>query len=358
MSEQAISRQLLTNVAIIRPILIVLLVFYHAFAIYSEAWKPIAGYPDIPMYCWLDKLSFAFMLETFVFVSGYVFGYQVRIKGESKLEAKALFWGKFKRLIIPSMVFSLLYIIIFKDITQPVTKTLYEVIGGYAHMWFLPMLFWCFAGTWVIEKKHLKPRLIFPVLVVCSLLSFVPLPLQMTRTLYYIFFFYAGYYIQRNDAKIDKLFKSKFVALSIVAFLLVFPSLTIFKEKIGEILIARDGLLCGSQMSETFIIGALCNLAKITYSTIGLVMLFVLIGYSEKKQSRPLPQWLIKIGGLCMGVYLLQQFILKALYLYTSLPVILGPYCLPWVGFAITLIVSMGLSYILRLTKTGRFLLG
>lgn len=356
MSEHANSGLLLTDVAIIRPLLIVLLVFYHAFAIYSGAWEPIAGYPDIPAYWWLDKLSFSFMLETFVFLSGYVFGYQVRVKGESKLKAKALFWGKFKRLIIPSMVFSLLYIIIFKDITQSFTKTLYEVVGGYAHMWFLPMLFWCFVGTWVIELLRLKPGLVFPVLVVCSLLSFVTLPLQMTHTLYFMLFFYAGYYIKRNDVRIDKLFNLKYLALSIGIFLLVFPSFTLFKEKLEDMLIPRDGFICGAQ--ELITIGALVNLVKIIYSVIGLVMLFVLIGYSEEKLSKPLPQWLVNIGGLCMGIYLLQQFILKALYLHTSLPVILGPYWLPWVGFVITLIVSIGLSYILRLTKTGRFLIG
>lgn len=84
-------KKLLTNVAVIRPILIVLLVFYHAFAPYSGAWEPIEGFPEIPAYWWLDWLSYAFMLEMFVFVSGYVFGYQVRTKGESKQEAKNLF---------------------------------------------------------------------------------------------------------------------------------------------------------------------------------------------------------------------------------------------------------------------------
>lgn len=111
-------QKLLANVVIIRPILIVLLVFYHAFAPFSGAWEPIGGYPMIRTYWWLDKLSYAFMLEMFVFVSGYVFGYQVRTKGESKLEAKNLFWGKFKRLMIPCMVFSLLYVILLGEISR------------------------------------------------------------------------------------------------------------------------------------------------------------------------------------------------------------------------------------------------
>ena len=140
------SKPILTNVSIIRPILLVLLVFYHAFAIYSGAWAPIEGYPEVPAYWWLDKLSYAFMLEMFVFISGYVFGFQVRAKGEEKLKAKNLLWGKFKRLMIPCMVFSLLYILLFGNITQPVHKTLYSLVNGVGHMWFLPMLFHEYTG--------------------------------------------------------------------------------------------------------------------------------------------------------------------------------------------------------------------
>lgn len=43
-------KKLLYEVSIIRPILLVLLVFYHAFAIYSRAWAPIEGYSEVPAY--------------------------------------------------------------------------------------------------------------------------------------------------------------------------------------------------------------------------------------------------------------------------------------------------------------------
>ena len=79
--------QFLYEVVPIRLFLIVMLVFYHAFAIFTGAWKPIAGYPEIPGYALLGNLSYACLLETFVFISGYVFGYQVRIKGDTALSA-------------------------------------------------------------------------------------------------------------------------------------------------------------------------------------------------------------------------------------------------------------------------------
>ena len=349
---------LLTNVAVIRPILIVLLVFYHAFAVYSGGWDPIDGFPVIKIYWWLDKLSYAFMLEAFVFVSGYVFGYQVRMSGERRLEVKNLFWGKFKRLIIPSIVFSLLYIILFQDITQPVGKTILSSIEGVAHMWFLPMLFWCFVSIWAIEKSKLKSRLVMPLMLLCAIVSFAPLPLQLNATMYYLPFFYVGYLLQRKSICLNKFYMTRYVFMSALAFFILFFSLTLFNEGIqerwlnGEISIAENSLI-----TKAFVLG-INNLFRILYSSVGITMLFILVGTVEENHSSTLPQWIIRVGGLCMGVYLIQQFILKGLYLYTTIPSIFGPYFMPWMGFIIALVLSLLFSYILRLTKVGRLLFG
>ena len=269
---------LLSNVIIIRVILIFLLIFYHAFAIYSGAWPSIEDFPEVKAYWWLDKLSYAFMLEMFVFISGYVFGYQVRMKGESKLEAKSLFWNKFKRLIIPSMVFSLFYIILFKDILQPVLSILYDVVNGVGHMWFLPMLFWCFFGVWLIERLHLTPRLVLPLLFICSVFPFVKLPLQMTHSLYYMLFFYTGYILQRTGLSLDCFYTWRCASLLVLVFMILFPTLTILRENnvfIGE---GYNSVINKAAM-------ALSNLAKLVYSFIGLAMLFCIIGTIEKKTN-------------------------------------------------------------------------
>ena len=151
-------QQFLYEVVPIRLFLIVMLVFYHAFAIFTGAWKPIAGYPEIPGYALLGNLSYACLLETFVFISGYVFGYQVRVKGDTALSAKKLLVKKFKRLIIPSIIFSIAYLLIIKGFHDSLLTTSYQILCGVAHMWFLPMLFWCFVIVWIIEKLKLKKK--------------------------------------------------------------------------------------------------------------------------------------------------------------------------------------------------------
>lgn len=336
----------LTNVALIRPILLVLLVFYHAFAIYSGAWAPIQGYPEVPVYWWLDKLSSAFMLEMFVFISGYVFGFQIRTRGGDKLNAKNLLWGKFKRLMIPCMVFSLLYILLFGNITQPIQKTLYGLVNGVGHMWFLPMLFWCFVGIWVIEKLHLKVKWVIPFLVICSICSFLPLPLRLGKSMYYMIFFYIGYVLQKENTSLDRFYTMKHSLIAILAFAVLFPILTLFKKNLGVFI--DSGRISAS----------LARLIQLVYSFVGLVMLFIVIGYKEKSRKKPIPTWIIEKGNLCFGVYLLQQFILKGLYNCTNLPSILGCYWLPWIGFVVALIGSIVLAQLLVKTKTGKFLIG
>lgn len=86
-------------------------------------------------------------------------------------------------------------------------------------------------------------------------------------------------------------------------------------------------------------------------------MLFVIVGIKEKKSPGNLPDWIVRAGGLCFGVYLLQQFIMVALYRHTQLPNAVGFYLLPWVGFIITLVLSVAGSFLLRLTRVGRFLI-
>lgn len=345
-------KSILSNVSLLRPILLVLLVFYHAFAIYSGAWDPIEGYPEVPGYWWLDKLSYAFMLEMFVFISGYVFGFQVRTKGEEKLKAKNLLLGKFKRLMIPCMVFSLLYILLFGHITQPVQKTLYGLVNGVGHMWFLPMLFWCFVGVWVIERLHLKAKWVISVLVLCSICSFLPLPLRIGTSMYYMVFFYVGYILRREDVSLDRFYTLKHCIVLAVAFCVLFPTLTLLRERLGDMMAVENQLVMKAALTSSSI------LMRIIYSSVGLAMLFIIIGYKEKDRTTSLPQWIIKVGNLCFGVYLLQQFILKGLYNYTNLPAVLGCYWLPWVGFLVALAGSLVVAGLLVKTKIGKFLIG
>ena len=87
-------------------------------------------------------------------------------------------------------------------------------------------------------------------------------------------------------------------------------------------------------------------------------MLFSTVGYYMKIKDLRLPQWVLTIGSLSMGVYLMQQFILVALYRYSNMPNIAGPYILPWLGFVIALVGSLLISFIINKSKIGRLIIG
>ena len=215
-------KEFLYEVLPIRLFLIFTLVFYHAFAIFSGAWNSIPNYPNIPIYSILDKLSYACLLETFVFISGYVFGYQVRKKGESTLNARSIFYKKFKRLIIPSIFFSIIYIAIFGNFNQPIYSLFYQILAGAGHMWFLPMLLWCFVGIYIIEKLKLSSKTTIILLLFSMFGSFLPLPFQVNSTLYYIVFFWAGYYIMKSGKDFKNTNFRIYLPISAVLFISAF----------------------------------------------------------------------------------------------------------------------------------------
>ena len=187
----------------------------------------------------------------------------------------------------------------------------------------------------------------------------MPLPLQLNAAMYYLLFFYWGYLFQRNNINFDKFYTSHSAITLVLTFAVLFPSLTLLRENVEVIsLTGGRGYLAENLLIAKLADHSIMNISKMIYSAVGLAMLFVIVGIIEKHRTSSPPQWMVNAGGLCMGVYLFQQFILMWLYHYTKLPSFLGFYWLPWLGFIVALAVSISLSYLMRLTKVGRFLIG
>lgn len=218
------NKKLLPEVIPVRLFLVVMLVFYHAFAIFSGAWEPIEGYPEIPIYNLLDKLSYACLLETFVFISGYVLGFQVFTKGtENVLNAKSIFLKKIKRLIIPSIIFSIIYLAIFDKYHQPFLTLVYQTLCGVGHMWFLPMLFWCFVLVYLMENINISQKCKLILSLMLPFASILPIPLRLGTAFYYFAFFYVGFLVKRNDWTFDYHTK-KVVPILLISFILSFAA--------------------------------------------------------------------------------------------------------------------------------------
>ena len=100
----------LDEISFIRPILIVQLILVHCFTVFNGGWPPFIGYSDCTNYMWVSRTCYSFMLETFTFVSGYVWAYQV-LDLHKTTSLIVLVKKKSERPI----VFSLLYLQLFNN---------------------------------------------------------------------------------------------------------------------------------------------------------------------------------------------------------------------------------------------------
>lgn len=339
----------LYEISIIRPVIIILLVFMHSFTMYAGEWPLPQGINDIRIYFWIQRFAFSSLLEMFVFISGYIFYYQL-CELNKKYTLKSLIIAKFKRLIIPSIIFSLLYAFFFYNKEVYFFSFIYDIFSGIAHMWFLPMLFWCFVFSYVIWCMNIKEEYILFILFCCSIISFLPLPFQLTRTMYYLFYFYLAFYVRARISYIQKkLVNPKTIIILFLLFNILFIPFTLLREQI---------YLHISSLENVFLkVNFFCiaNLLKVIYAILGMMLFYISVLFLLKYIV--VPSWLISLNSLCMGIYLFHQFILIYLFYYTSVPQKIGAYYLPWLGFVFSLSSSYILTYYVRRTKLGRLIL-
>lgn len=210
----------LDEVTIMRTILAFLIVFMHAFTCYNHSWRAPEGFIDIPVYKWLARTSFAFTLEAFVFISGYLFAFQ-SITLEKKMSLGVLITNKLKRLMLPSIIFSAAYFAIFYQY-RGLGNMVYSLINGCGHMWFLPMLFWCFIGGWLLEQIKIKDSWKLAFLVALNLFTYLPLALRLSNAFSFMVYFYGGFLCYKHSDRIKTLITKKNLVISWTVFIVLF----------------------------------------------------------------------------------------------------------------------------------------
>ena len=160
-----------------------------------------------------------------------VFAYQV-CELKKKYFFLQLIKVKFKRLIIPCIVFSLFYSFLFPPGIN-ILNYIYGLVNGFGHMWFLPMLLWCFVATYFLLKVRMKEEIKLIGLLCLSIFpsSLIPLPFRMASTMYYLFYFYLAYYIWNHRKLVVKyLATNKIIISGSILFLIVLFHLTLYYE--------------------------------------------------------------------------------------------------------------------------------
>lgn len=361
-----IGKKYLENIVILRISLIILLVLHHSFAPYSDAWASFTGMEPSFVYKAIASTSRTLMLPVFVFISGYLYGYAV-LRNPNTLSFRVSVFNKAKRLIIPSLFFSIIYSLMFNDWHMAFADRVAIIICGAGHLWFLPMLFVCFVACFFIAKISDKTA---AFVIACIAAICPPLPAEWSeavslwgvrfdlllsviwKSAEYFIYFYFGFIagLRFIDQILSFISSRNGIIIGILIFIIAKIALTYFNqvelntecdnERLFQMLLIILQKFCA----------LVCGLSGVCFFY-GFVENF-LVGRINNTSI------LVKLSGYCFGVYVYQQFILISLYYHSSFPEILPIYFVPWVMFIIALIASLILTWLTLKTSLGRYLIG
>ena len=258
---------------------------------------------------------------------------------------------KAKRLLLPSMLFSVIYLLLMGNYDMSPLSVVSRIVNGYGHLWYLPMLFWCFVMIWIIEYIGVGPKFALPLLFICAaVLSVKDLPLRIDEALYYMLFFYVGYVVNRYAVCLDKYYAWRYVLIFAIIYCFTFIPLH---------LLERGGFFVDD---ESFLIKlanlSVGKLSHIVYSSAALATVFVTVNMLVRKTGVQIKAWMVRGSTLCFGVYIYHQMIIDFAYYRMGWIETLPPMLLPWIGFVSALVFSLLLAYLTLKTKFGRFLIG
>lgn len=342
-------KERLREIDYIRCLVIIALVSYHAFAPFAHGWGHIAGCKDNAAYFWIGKLLYSGMLETFVFISGYIFAFAMARRVQT---FSAMAWSKVKRLLIPSVIWSIAYLLLVqvKGFTYEAFLTpsqWYDIACGIGHLWFLPMLFWCFLMEWCLCKCCFADALWLCILLFAiAILPYPTLPLQINNSLYYLAFFHMGGVVFRHREQWKRFAFSPYLFLLL---LLVYIGLFIGGTLIMETLNVEMShhsvtLRKALQLFEGHAVRAVCSVfAVAVYYLVGMHL-------AERVKSARLNTLATHIAFYAMGIYILHQFIEQNLYYRFTIGTHLG-LATPWLTALFTFLLSLLGAFLLKKIK-------
>ena len=369
----SVNKKLLYEISIIRPLIIFLLVVYHSLCVFTGGWVPPQGVPSNDVYWWLGHLISGFRIETIAFVGGYVFCYQCVELGRRQ-DFIDFVWKKFKRLIIPCFVFGSVYFLLYRYSPSRFNWTVafWRVANGIGHLWFLPMLFWCFLACWMIDRllqwlgdRHCKRyRLVGWVLLVLlagvSLFRVTGLKMGLSRAPYFLFYFYLGYWLRTLRKDVGGARGGWIVAglwFAYFLFLLLHLQATHLYMPGCPFKCPRWLQGCSHFM---------LHLMTLAHTTCGILALYVSVKRwllrHRAADAQPGPL-LRECSRLCYGVYVLHMFFMQPIYFYSGFPqwcctTAAGVWLLPWIVLLVTMLLSVAGTWLLLKTRVGRFLIG
>lgn len=331
------NKVILDDIVVFRILIIFFLITYHSMAMFNGNWAFPPGYTggDYSVYKWIARFSYSVMLESFVFISGFLFALQI-----PHYIFKDLLKRKFFRLMVPCLVWGMVYELLFRKAGENV----FSIVNGVGHLWFLPMLFWCFIAGYFIFKYISNPFLVLSItllLIVFSFFCFVPF--GMGYACKYLFYFALGYYcflFKKNIIKRGGKWKYIFLVGCVYCFTFILYYWVKGCEWIG------------SSLATSLI----SFILSVIYKCSGILGIYLLINL-RIRHGMHLSSGVYILSGCTFGIYIFHQMVLEYLYYHTGVPEYTGLVFLPFIGMILAFGISILLTFILQRTSVGKILL-
>lgn len=336
------SNNRMDDISLIRVLCILVVVFFHCYGMmFYESFFPATIERYRALYWTINQCVFInIAMPMFVFISGYLFKYLLSI-------GKYPTWGnllkkKGLRIILPYFVFGIFFMIVTNDLDW---ATLFK--GLYWHLWFLPMLFWCFligysVNRLIKDKGVLCKSLLLGALYIGTWFpKFLPSIFGLHYMSQWFFWFYGGMLLyEYKDVLYDKMKHYKLYLLFILLYLLS---------------VGTHPVEYGDQSSRWL-------------NTLGVLFLIISICYFFRKAhiyGNKLVEQIVNLSKYSFGIYIFHNWVAVLLISNTAKHlfhlellalnhIVLFPLCFT----VLTIIVSWFLSWCMMKTKVGRFLIG
>lgn len=341
------SSNYLVEINIFRGLLILLVVLGHSVNIFSGDIWIVSNYTNSMFVGVIQNYIYMFHMPAFFTISGFVYSHTSNQKKISVNDYLQLLNKKIKRVLIPVITIFVLnipvqmFLMMRSEEEKNLEGIFYKVLINHDlwHLWFLLALFYMFMvfpiALPLIEKNNYLSLVIFFLL---SLVN-VDLPVPyLSQTLYFIFYFYLGFFLRRNNILYSSVRKQQIFVILLIHIL-------IFIIKIYYI----EGIL-------------LSKLLEIISATVSCYLYYLFVKYLANAHSKIITiskEVLNFLGDKSMIIFLLhiQPLILSYIFLkrYISLDIITMLFATFLCGLIVPIILD---RYILKRSNIIKFLLG
>lgn len=331
------------DIAVLRLLCIVIVVFFHAYGM------TFVHFSDETNALYSDKYEFVnqtylinIAMPMFVFISGFLFGGQLMRK--QPVSFVKMLKSKFMRLMVPFFVFTILFMFTQNAVSW---KPFYQ--WTYSHLWFLPMLFWCFIVTYFMRPLILNDNYLISLSTLIGLFAIslmgklLPMIIGLRGVTLWVCWFALGVWFYKHEKSLTLFNATSFLKVAIIigGLSLFFLLMTFWPQEYGSITILG-------------IIATLCAI----YS------LWILFNWIPWKNFA-VTDFLLSLSACSFGIYIFHNW-LEAHMVSRTAQRLLGLeqfahdhiYLFPFMFSMAALILSCGITWVLLKFKVGQKLIG